>query len=357
MPDFYDAFSGAWPARMARAAYDALRLPGDVFAGRFAVRPEEDGQWSEADEYRARIADETIRSRATDLAGLAMLGASGAPRGALGSGPVRRRKAELPMDEASRLSRADDMGFRRDMPLKAGRAPQGETVGPAALSLEGRIFTGRTHSDAMSKAERTLGMPFEAMRQGPIVDGFVTSAGRYVSRWEAEEIARRARQGEASGIFGATRGLAAENLNRVGRAGSRSGSPDSAATAAGFPGGKGVWAVPVSPGSAASSQAAPLWHRTERPGTLDAANLADWEIQATLREAFDAGHDAVMMKNYTRPGGKKPETVIVVRDQAQLRSPNAAFDPRKRDSADLLAGTLPFAVLGGWSGSRARQDE
>lgn len=309
MPDFYEALARTWPVRVARSAYDALRLPGDLGTGRFAVEPEESGLWSEIDEWRARLADEAVRDRATDLAGLAMLGATGAPRGALGSGPVRpRRKAEpLPMDEASRMQRADAMGFRRDMPLEASRAPQGETIAEAALNVEGRIFTGRTHSDAIRDAERTLGIPFEQMRQGPILDGFVTSSGRYVSRWEAEEIARRAQQGEASGVFGATRGLAAEDLKLAPQraTASRSSSSHTAATLAGLPGGKGVWAAPVSPESAASGRGGHIWHRTERPVSLDVANAADWQIQATLLDAWDAGHDAVILKTISDPAAQR----------------------------------------------------
>lgn len=46
--------------------------------------------------------------------------------------------------------------------------------------------------------------------------------------------------------------------------------------------------------------------------------------------------------------------MIVVRDSAQLRSPQAAFNPKKRNSADLLAGTVPFSMLGGWGALNER---
>jgi hypothetical protein len=50
--------------------------------------------------------------------------------------------------------------------------------------------------------------------------------------------------------------------------------------------------------------------------------------------------DAVTMRNHTRPGGTTPETVLVVRDLNQLRSPDAASDPRQRSSANLLTNLL-----------------
>ena len=73
------------------------------------------------------------------------------------------------------------------------------------------------------------------------------------------------------------------------------------------------------------------------------------EFHSTLQEAWDLGHDAVMLKNYIRPGGKQPENVVVARDLAQFRDPEkAAFDPSQRLSANLIAGLsglgLPFAA-------------
>jgi hypothetical protein len=43
-----------------------------------------------------------------------------------------------------------------------------------------------------------------------------------------------------------------------------------------------------------------------------------------------------MLRNYTSPGGRSGD-ILVVKDPAQLRSPNAKFDPAKRNSNDLSA--------------------
>jgi hypothetical protein len=41
---------------------------------------------------------------------------------------------------------------------------------------------------------------------------------------------------------------------------------------------------------------------------MDVAGLKDHEIQASLLDAWDTGHDAVMLKNYTTPAGfRSPE--------------------------------------------------
>jgi hypothetical protein len=273
-----------------------------------------------------------------------MIGAPLAPKGALGSAARRPgRPARLPMDEASRIERADAMGFRRDMPLEYGRAPEGEKIAAAAIDVNGRIFTGRNHSEAITRAERELGMHFDRMTQAPIVDGFVTNGGRYVSRWEADDIARRASQGRATGDFGATHGLGSETVEMAVPGAVPRSSVRTAATAPGLPGGHGFWGMVVPEGATSRSA---LWSRAERPFALDARGLSAQEIQARLQTAWDRGHDAMLLGNYTRPGGKAAETVFVVRDLNQLRSQKARFDPAKRNSANLLASGAGAALVG-----------
>jgi len=69
MPSLLDLLGQTWPARMAKSAYGAVTLPGDVYAGR--VDP---------------LSEEGI-GRAADLGGLVMGGTfGGAPKGSIGSG-------------------------------------------------------------------------------------------------------------------------------------------------------------------------------------------------------------------------------------------------------------------------------
>ena len=96
----------------------------------------------------------------------------------------------------------------------------------------------------------------------------------------------------------------------------------------------------------------PLLHRAERPTslTLDGSETHG-EVVGALRDAFEAGHDAVMINNYTAEGQVKPQSIIIVRDANQLRSPNATFDPARKFASHLLAGisgmsVVPMTLLG-----------
>jgi hypothetical protein len=297
-----------------------------------------------------------------------MVGTPLTPAGAPGSSA--RRPPRLPMDEASRMARADGMGFKRNMPVEYGTAPAGEKIATPAIDVNGRIFEGRAHLDALETAERELGVPYSQMQYGPFVDGYVTNAGRYVSRWEGGDIARRADQARKTALFG--RELASEDVAKMSSI-KPSSKVYTGATAPGLPGGEGPWGWVVPDGAAsalpspsgrrmqrpsgsemaasatqASREAAippgPIWHRSERSMSIDARGAAEGEIQASLKKAWDQGYDAVMVKNYTSPDGRTG-TVLVVKDLAQLRSPNARFDRAKRGSSDLLAGVAGAGML------------
>jgi hypothetical protein len=99
-----------------------------------------------------------------------------------------------------------------------------------------------------------------------------------------------------------------------------------------------------------------LLHRTDHPAqlTLTGRETND-QIFGTLAKAWDDGHDAVLLKNYTSPGGQKGD-ILVVKDPAQLRAPTAKFDPAKRDKNDLLAGFGGAGLIGFGAGAGANQD-
>jgi hypothetical protein len=263
------------------------------------------------------------------------------------------------------------MGFQRNVPIEYGTAPSGEKIAAAAMDLNGRTFTGPMHVDAVEHAEKVLGVPYSQMQHGPMPDGFVTNAGRFVSRGEAWQVARRARQAGPTGLWGTTE-LTAEDINKMSRI-----KPSSkvriGATAPGLPGAEGTWgwlplegeaSAPASPSwhrtqrppayetpfsgiegtEEAAVPPAPKWHRSERPLSVDVRGVADHEIAGLLKGAWDQGYDAVTLRNYTSPGGRSGH-VLVVRDPAQLRDPNARFNPAKRNRRDLLAGGAGAAIL------------
>lgn len=170
--------------------------------------------------------------------------------------------AELPMDEAARMARAAEMGFRTKLPLYHGSGNSFDAFNPA--------IAGSTSGSAAGK-------------QGVFVA---------LDPQTADEFAQMAaaKQGNA--------------------------------------------------------QIYPLLHRTENPAMIDLqGDEMNHEIAATLEDAFSNGHDAVLLKNYTTPGGKTGRNIIVVKDPSQLRSPHAAFDPAKIDSGDILASLIGAGVI------------
>ena len=92
----------------------------------------------------------------------------------------------------------------------------------------------------------------------------------------------------------------------------------------------------TSQSGAAAPQVHQLVHRADRPVALTlTGNEAHHEVVSTLHNAFDQGYDSVMLRNYTSPGGKTGD-IIIVKNANQLRSPNAVFDPAKKNSGFLL---------------------
>lgn len=84
-----------------------------------------------------------------------------------------------------------------------------ETIRSAAHTLNGKIYEGAIHSDAMQELMKDTGLSFddaynaviaEAERQGePIAGGFVTNKGRYLSRREAQALTGKSESSEAIG--------------------------------------------------------------------------------------------------------------------------------------------------------------
>jgi len=158
---------------------------------------------------------------------------------------------KLPMDTASRMARATQMGFRTDMPLYHGSGT--EFSSPRAVS---------TNAAGMESPGVSLALDPEVANE-----------------------------------FAAARG--SEQTN---------------------------------------PQVYKLLHRAERPTslTLDGSETHGQVVDA-LRSAFDAGHDAVMIKNYTSPGGIRKQNIIIVRDANSLRLASAGDSYPTADAAAIAA--------------------
>jgi hypothetical protein len=99
----------------------------------------------------------------------------------------------------------------------------------------------------------------------------------------------------------------------------------------------------------------PLVHRAENPAALTLrGDETNAQLFATLEDAWARGHDSVLLKNYTRHGGKSG-AALVVKDPAQLRSPFAVFDPAKKHVNDLLASLAVVPAAGAVGASLSDQ--
>jgi len=97
-------------------------------------------------------------------------------------------------------------------------------------------------------------------------------------------------------------------------------------------------------GLSASQQVYPLYHRTQNPVTAELdGDETHLEVAGTLKDLFDDGHDAVMIKNFSTPQGKKK--IIAIRDPEQLRSIFAKFDPKNINSSDLVASLAALGIM------------
>lgn len=240
---------------IGRSLFDLATTPGRAY--REGITRDEAADWG------AGVALNMIgiRSPFAELGGIGIAG--GKP-----SKPSKPSSV-LPMDEASRLAREQEMGFRPSLPLYHGTASD---------------FT----SFDLAKGGATTG-------------------------------AAPAR----SGVWSALSPQMAEEF-----------------------------AVAAADRTGGSPRILPLVHRTEKPGVIHLSGAErNHEIAATLAKAWDDGFDAVMLRNYTSPGGRTGD-ILVVREPSQLRSKFAAFDPAKKGSSDLLAsfaglGLAPAAVAAG----------
>lgn len=88
---------------------------------------------------------------------------------------------------------------------------------------------------------------------------------------------------------------------------------------------------------------------TTRWWDMGGARYNEAEVNQMLKDAKESGMKAVVFKNIRDEGlmglgrGKRANTVAVF-DPSNIRSVNAAFDPAKRNSSNLMAGVMGGAV-------------
>lgn len=113
------------------------------------------------------------------------------------------------------------------------------------------------------------------------------------------------------------------------------------------PGIGGDFARQASPNDGAGAAIVPVKFRHNKIASINLeGNETNYEIYGAVIDAWKQGFDAIQFKNYTTPAGTKGSFVLV-KEPEQIRSVNAAFDPAKKDSSNLLAGAAPITVGAG----------
>lgn len=79
-----------------------------------------------------------------------------------------------------------------------------EAISQAAIKVDGKVFTGNTHADAVLAAQDHFKLPDDKFWDllNDQHDGFITNTGRYVSRGEAMNIAQASGQASPAMKFG-----------------------------------------------------------------------------------------------------------------------------------------------------------
>ena len=114
---------------LVKGITDWARLPGRAMMPQQPLVP---GQWSDVDESIRQLDQQAKMDWAASTA-LGMVGLPGVPAGAVGIGAGKGigGSPKLAMDQASRMARAKEMGFRTDMPLAHGSANEFTAFDPA----------------------------------------------------------------------------------------------------------------------------------------------------------------------------------------------------------------------------------
>lgn len=286
----WDKLAMTWPAKMGQAALSAFTLPGDVYAGR--VNPN---------------SDEAIR-RSADLAGF-VTGTPGG-MGGLGSGAriAGRTATHLPMDEASRMARAKEMGFRTEETLHRGQphiSSQTEFT-PDYIGGQNTSVGAAWFSDVPEVAQQYVHGPDAGMMQAYVRGKEInlTNPGR----------------GEVGALREAFANMQKDGWDHL---------DDFDAFVDHITSGR-IWeGGPQGQGTSLLFQ------------------------NRVLRELADQGFDVVRLNDETFG---IPNQSVVVFDGRNIRSPQAAFDPAQSDSANILvAGRNPVAG-GGYASARSDEE-
>ena len=276
---------------------ESAQLPGQVYRGEKAGTPEE------------------ARKMAVDVNfGSALLGK--APVGAIASGVARRAANDLPMDEASRMARAGEMGFDTDAPLYHGTSSDIAAFDPA---LRGDATAARTAKMAtwMTDDPTTArGYAEHSALSAPVSRkikeaGVAEDAGDWdlydAKLIEAEKLEKQFSEQRLQG-----QNIMPVYAPKVGQD-------------------RTIW-------NRGDVDAEGLFVKNMKGKSFDDTGVSD-DIQTILQGARRDGYAGVKFLNLDDAigMGARPATHVAVFNPSDIRSKHAKFDPAKRNSADLLA--------------------
>jgi hypothetical protein len=220
-----------------------------------------------------------------------------------------REAMGLPMDEASRMARAREMGFDTSMPLYHGTAADFDAFDPSLAGTQKYSDWGQGIylTPSPSNADYYRG---EAAKAGD------TAANEAFVRYEALEKQAVWENGSPKYPPGATEAL--DEFRRARKAAENS-----------------------------TGSVIPAYAAIKNPMVIPYTNMPD---PFAAKNAQAAGHDGIIV---LKSDGSVDE--VVAFSPEQVRGKFAAFDPAKKDSANLLAGLAALGV--GTAAVKSQQDK
>lgn len=283
------SWADTWPARLVADVIGGAQSFGRAAAGEQVYVPGLRREDVTDNPLAAEPNDAAIRDM-NAVASLAMLGATGAPAGALGSGPVRR---SLPMDEASRMARAAEQGYTIDAYHGTG-APE---------------FPAFDSSKVRDNIQYGGNFYFSPSAE---------FANRFTGKWSGDDARVMPVKLKSEKPFRMDQPIAREDGAKIFEA---LGRPDLA------------------------KKAREEWKPYDRGSTLFYWGMGQDTPVAKKAEAIrKAGFDAIMGDPQLEIAGTPGRPHIMVYEPSQIRSRFAAFDPAKIGTGDLLASGA--AIMG-----------
>lgn len=251
--------------------------------------------------------------------------------GGIGAVPNRPPRQVLPMDLASRLGRAREMGFDVDNPVYHGTVGNFRRFSPRRVGYMGEDYgvEGYWFTDSPIVAGG-----YALNRPAEVRDAYhrLKEAQEALEAYRFQNIQGRQPTNRQWNRLGELEGRVHMRANEARRA--ELAHRDSEAGQAGIVPGANIM---------------PVYLRMKNPLVVDGGGRTWDEVNYdAVARARAGGHDGLIIRNVIDAASEDtaiPTTVRMVFDRRNIRSTNARFDPKKTDSPDILSfNAVPGAV-------------